>query len=128
MSLSNMDRNLRTDSGIGIPPSASGRTFAQQIASALETGFAGDPARIKRLARLTGSNERTVKNWFLALNGPNGESLVTLMRHSPDVLQVVLRLAGQEELLLAARVTAARTQLRQALSTLDELLGPGERP
>lgn len=127
MSPSKMDRTFRTDRGQDFPIQ-DGLTFAEHVANALEAGFGQDPSRIKRVSRLTDTNERTVKNWFLALNAPSGESLLALMRHSPEVLHLVLRLAGHEELVLAARVTAARSQLREALSTLDELLDPKAKP
>ena len=47
------------------------------------------------VVQLTGANDRTVRNWFEAKNGPSGELLVALCRHSDEVLDTVLRLAGR---------------------------------
>ena len=125
MSPPKMDRNLRSDTGKNLPAAAE-KSFAEQIADALDAGFGGAPSRVKRVARLTRTNERTVKNWFLGLNSPNGHSLVALMQHSPDVRHRVLRLAGREGLVMASNVSAARSQLRAALATLDDLLDPSK--
>lgn len=78
------------------------------------------------VARLTGSNEKTVKNWFCARNGPNGESLVELMRHSRTIHTLILSMAGHNDLLEAMQVAVVREQLRTVLSTLGELLGDGD--
>jgi hypothetical protein len=42
---------------------------------------------MKVVVNLTGANERAVRNWFDAKNGPNGEFLIALCSawHSPDV-------------------------------------------
>lgn len=97
-------------------------TFANEIAKALATEFDGVPHKMKEVARLTGCNERTVKNWFQARNGPNGECLVALIRHSDQVLRLVLRLAQRNDLLQAADVAEARERLKEAVSRIDGLL------
>ena len=56
----------------------------------------GCTAGLKIVVQLTGANERTVRNWFDAKNGPSGELLVALCRHSDEVLATVLTLAGRE--------------------------------
>ena len=57
--------------------------------------YDGMHAGIEVVVQLTGANERTVRNWFEAKNGPSGELLVALCRHSDEVLATVLRLAGR---------------------------------
>lgn len=127
MSFSKKDRNFRDRDGKAFP-TASGdigeaTTFIDLVAAALVADFGNSPAKVKRLARLTGANERTVRNWLYARNGPNGEALVTLMRYSDAVLRVVLLAAGRDDLARMSEVAATRIQLREAMARLDGLLG-----
>lgn len=98
-------------------------TFAVEIARALARDYGDAASKVKVVARLTRSNERTVKNWFGGRNGPSGASLVILMRHSDEVLRTTLRLAGREDLLVALEVARARSQLRETMSAIDRILG-----
>jgi hypothetical protein len=79
---------------------------------------------VKRVAKLVHANERAVRNWFEARNGPNGEHLVSLMHHSTAVLEMVLGLSGRTELLKVALVSTARNRVRQILAMLDNLDEP----
>lgn len=127
MSLTQMDRKLRSKSGRSFPaPAAEGdesARFAAAIAEALKRQFGGTPGAVKTVVRLTGVNERAVKNWFDAKNGPNGENLVVLMRHSEEVLETVLALAGRDELVIARKLSGAREKLREMLAMIDGLEG-----
>ena len=122
MSPTQKDRILQSDSGNSLPPPGSG-SFAEVIAEALRREFGGTPAAVKAVVRLTRANERAVKNWFHAKNGPSGENLVMLLRHSDDVLESVLHLAGRQDLIVARKLTGAREKLREMLALIDELEG-----
>lgn len=115
-------RNFRSGRSRQVSITLDAATFANEIAGALATEFDGIPHKVKEVARLTGCNERTVKNWFQARNGPNGECLVALIRHSDQVLRLVLRLAQRNDLLQAADVAEARARLKEAVSRIDGLL------
>ena len=52
---------------------------------------------MKTVVGLTSANERAVKNWFQAKNGPSGEFLIALCRHSDHALETVLLMSGREE-------------------------------
>ncbi|RHW18234.1 hypothetical protein D1610_07070 [Sphingomonas gilva] len=93
----------------------------EAIAEALRIEFGNTPSTIKTVARMTNTNERTVKNWFDAKNGPSGENLVILMHNSQEVLQAVLLLSGHHDLLVTMKVTATKNKLREMLEMLDEL-------
>ncbi|MES2449730.1 MAG: hypothetical protein V4610_04110 [Pseudomonadota bacterium] len=123
MSFSKKERKFRAKNGNLFPDSDQTVPFATAVAAALKAEFGDTPSKIKIVARLTGSNERTVKNWFNGRNGPNAECLVELMRHSTILLQLVLRRSGHEDLVKALQMTAAREQLRSAISTLNEIFG-----
>jgi hypothetical protein len=71
---------------------------------------------------------RAVKNWFEAKNGPSGEFLIVLCRHSDSVLETLLRMAGREEQLKSKKLIDAKTKLRQMLSLIDELQGRASVP
>ena len=77
------------------------------------------PSARKEVCRLTGANERAVRNWFEAKNGPSGENLVHLLRHSHAVLTTVLSLAGRQDLLVSANVMGLRQHLSQLIETID---------
>jgi hypothetical protein len=61
--------------------------FAAAIADALHREFDGNGSAIKTIVGLTAANERAVKNWYQGRNGPSGEFLILLCRHSDHVLE-----------------------------------------
>jgi len=69
----------------------------------------------------TGAGERAVKNWFEGKNGPNGENLVMLVRHSDEVLEALLSMAGREDILAGKLLVDARDKLVEMLEIIDEL-------
>jgi len=83
----------------------------------------GTHAAIKTVVALTGANERSVKNWFDAKNGPSGESLIALCSHSDEVLETFLLMAGRTEQLKAKRIADATNKLREILMLLDQIQG-----
>jgi hypothetical protein len=70
---------------------------------------------------LTGANERAVRNWFDAKNGPNGEFLIALCRHSDQVLETFLLLAGRTAHVKAKKIVEAKQKLREILTLVSEL-------
>lgn len=79
---------------------------------------------MKTVAQLTRSNERAVRNWFDGKNGPSGENLVILMRHSDLVLKAILSLAERQDLVVAIGLASLRRQLVDAVATIDGLPSP----
>ena len=127
MSFSTDDRKLRVGTGNRFPidPAAeTGALLAEVVAEALKEDFGAIPSHVKHLARLTGTNERTVHNWLLARNGPSGTALVMLMRHSDAVTEAVLALAGRDEHSAAVRLVKVKNILRARALELVECLGP----
>lgn len=124
MSSTQNDRKLRSESGRSfLQPDRSGGVdrFAEAIAGALRREFGAVPGAVKQVVRITGANERAVRNWFEARNAPNGENLVILMGRSDEVLEIVLQLAGRQELVTARRLSGARDKLREMLALMDDL-------
>jgi hypothetical protein len=98
-------------------------SFAAAVAAALKRQYGGRGG-IKTVVGLTTANERAVRNWFDGRNGPSGEFLVALCRHSDEVLETVLMLAGRSELVAAKKLADAKDKLRQMLALIDELQDP----
>jgi hypothetical protein len=93
--------------------------FAAAIAAALKREY-GERGGIKIVVGQTRANERAVRNWFDGRNGPSGEFLVALCRHSDEVLETVLLLAGRQELVATKKLTDAKDKLRQMLALIDD--------
>jgi hypothetical protein len=68
--------------------------FASALSQALRTELRQHRSWAKVVARWTGANERTAKNWLAGRMVPNGYHLMLLMRHSEVVTKVVLAAAG----------------------------------
>ncbi|AQS85690.1 MAG: hypothetical protein ABF876_12165 [Acetobacter aceti] len=127
MSFSNKDRKIHAKDGNKFPvdPSADTEaTFATVIADALRRDFGSTPAHVKHIARLTGANMRTVGNWLSAKNGPNGSSLVVLMRHSDEITMAVLKLSEREDLQCAVSEKKSLKELRSAITAALKHLPP----
>jgi hypothetical protein len=95
--------------------------FSDAIARALHREFDHTHSAIKTVVALTGANERAVRNWFEAKNGPNGEFLIALCRHSDQVLETFLLLAGRRDHLRARKIVRAKDALQEILVLLSEL-------
>lgn len=127
MSLTKKDRKIRSFSGKtiqltgGIPPRGSSEPFAASIAAALHREYGDTHAAVKIVVGLTGANERAVKNWFGAKNGPSGEFLISLCRHSDEVLECFLLMASRVELVKSKKLFDAKAKLGEMLKYLDEL-------
>lgn len=124
MSSTQNDRKLRSNNGRSfLPTPASGHVdrFAEAVAGALRREYGAVPGAVKQVVRITGANERAVRNWFEARNAPSGENLVILMGRSDEVLETLLQLAGRQELVTARRLSGARDKLREMLELMDDL-------
>jgi hypothetical protein len=117
MSLTKNDRKIQSHFGKMFPS----ESFAEAIAAALHREYDQRHAGVKTVVTLTGANERAVRNWFDAKNGPNGEFLIALCRHSDQVLDTVLVLAGRTEHVRARNLVGLTDKLREMLRLLDEL-------
>lgn len=121
MSFSEKDRKLQSEFGKAFPIDGAAQPLARAIAFALKAEFGSTPSALKTVAQLTSSNERAVRNWFEAKNGPSAENLVILMRHSDLVLRTVLGLAERQDLVVAVGLAGLRRQLIDAVAAIDGL-------
>ena len=117
MSLTKNDRKIQSHFGNTFPSGS----FAEAIAGALHREYDQGQGGVKTVVTLTGANERAVRNWFEAKNGPNGEFLIAVCRHSDQVLDTVLVLAGRTEHVRARKLVEAKDKLREMLQVIDDL-------
>ena len=100
MSFRKKGRKVRPVSGKTFPRSSGtveksdGNDFTAVIAETLRETYGRSGRSIKTVMAYTGAGERAVKNWFGGKNGPNGENLVELVRHSDEVLEALLLMAA----------------------------------
>ena len=66
-----------------------------------------------------------VKNWLAGVSGPNGQHLVELIRNSDEVLDVLLLLAGRQQVAAAKKLVDVRNKLAETIQQVDELMGEG---
>jgi hypothetical protein len=124
MSFTKEDRNFRSGNGKTFPGGERYNGFADAVALAIKAEFGATPSTAKRVARLVSANERCVRNWLDAKNGPNGEHLIRLMRHSEIVTHSVLSLAGRATLYGGTDLVAIRGCLVELIAKIDELRAP----
>ena len=128
MSFHKNGRKFRPVSGKTFPISSGrvttsdGYQFAAVIAETLRGTFGGTRVSVKTVMAYTGAGERTVKNWFAGKNAPNGDNLVELVRHSDEVLEALLLMAGREDILAGKLLVDARDKLVEMLEIIDQLL------
>jgi hypothetical protein len=95
--------------------------FADAIAAALHQQYGDSHAAIKSVMHIANVTERTAKNWFQAKNGPNGESLMVLCRHSDQVFETVLRLAGRSRYLKLKTFSDMKGTVRKMAALLADM-------
>lgn len=95
--------------------------FVEEIASALKRSLGDSRAGVKTVARWTGANEKTVKNWFSGTYGPSGVHLIALARHSDEVLCTFLAIAGREDLMVAIKLATAEEAIADLLDAVRQL-------
>jgi hypothetical protein len=105
--------------------------YRQTIAAALHRELDGTHRAVKTTMRWTGASERTAKNWIAGSHGPSGEHLISLMRHSDEVLIGLLTVAGRGEAIVALRLAEMRDGLDEIRQLIDVVLdreGDGDKP
>lgn len=93
--------------------------FSKLIADALHYEWGSSLSSRKIVSRITSANERAVKNWFEARNGPSGENLVELMRHSDAVFEAILAASGRHGRLQTIKLDAMEKPLRELLDIIE---------
>jgi hypothetical protein len=100
----------------------------KELCAAYGFEVGGSHQAVKTVMRWTGANERTVKNWLAGRRGPRGEHLLALIRHSNAALEIVLQLAGREQIIAAKVLLDARNALAEMLAGIDSWMNGEGRP
>ena len=96
--------------------------YAAQIAEILQHELGKSHQAHKTLMKWTGANERTAKNWLSGTNGPSGEHLLQLMRHSDFVFECVLKLADRKAVISDRHLGKMRNALQATAELLSEVI------
>ena len=123
MSSTGNDRKDRSKIGKAFPDDSplDERSFRAVVAAALRAEFGETTSAVKTIARLARTNERAARNWLDGKNGPSGENLVRLMRHSNVVLGPVLMAAERRDLAVTVQLGELRGHLLATLAAIDAL-------
>lgn len=111
--------------GIVFPNGKNFGPYSTTVAYALKSQLGTSHRAVKIIMRWTGAGERTVKNWLAGVSGPNGQHLVELIRHSDEVLDVFLLMAGRQQIAAAKKLIDVRNKLAETIQQVDELMGEG---
>ena len=111
--------------GIVFPNGKNLGPYAMAVAYALKGQLGTTHRAVKTIMRWTGAGERTVKNWLAGVSGPNGQHLVELIRNSDEVLDVLLLMAGRQQVAAAKKLVDVRNKLAETIQQVDELMGEG---
>ena len=93
--------------------------FAKLVATALRASLRGQASAVKTVARWTGANERTVKNWLSGERGPSGDHFLGLAANCPGVLAAFLAAIHRNDCLVMADIDEARAKVAAALMALE---------
>ena len=108
--------------GIVFPSPEDLGSFSLAIAYALKCELGSTHQAVKIIMRWTGAGERTVKNWMAGISGPSGQHLVDLIRHSDNVLEVLLVMAGRQQIIAAHNLIEVRDKLAETVAQIDVLM------
>jgi hypothetical protein len=111
--------------GIVLPNGENLGPYPAAIAYALRNQLGTTHQATKIVMGWTGAGERTVKNWLAGVSGPSGQHLVDLIRHSDDVLEVLLILAGRRQIAAVQKLADLRNKLADTVEQFDQLMGDG---
>ena len=113
--------------GIVFPNGENLEPYCRAIAYALKCELGSTHQAVKIIRRWTGAGERTVKNWLAGISGPSGQHLVKLIRHSDDVLEVLLIMAGRQPIMAAQKLVNVRNKLAETVDQIDTLMEEASR-
>ena|SRR5665213_2424479 len=112
--------------GIVLPNGENIGPYALAVAYALKSQLGNTHRAVKIVMRWTSAGERTVKNWLAGVSGPDGQHLVELIRNSDEVLDVILLMAGRQQIVVAKKLIDVRNKLAETIQQVDELMGDGK--
>lgn len=95
--------------------------LVDEISNTLKRSLGNSRAGIKTVATWTGANEKTIKNWFGGKYAPSGSHLISLVRHSDEILSMFLTMTGREELLISKKLVAAEKAIEELLMAVKAI-------
>ena len=111
--------------GKEFPPEMKGITaheLATEIGKTLRKELGSKHMAAIIVARWTGTNEKTAKNWLAGTHCPSGPHLISLARESEAVMATLLVLAKRELIVSALSLISLRVGLMYAVNAIDEAI------
>ena len=96
--------------------------YSEAISAALVRELGNSHRAIKTLMKWTGANERTAKNWLSGANGPSGQHLVEMLKHSDQLVFTIAELTGRQELGIVVYLCTLKLVLGRLTTSLDGVL------
>jgi DNA-binding transcriptional regulator YiaG len=97
-------------------------TYTSAISGALRAELGDTHQAVKKLARWTGANERTVKNWLSGRCGPSGKHLVLIIQNSDTAANALFRLTRREPIVASLKISQAHQFLANAVKELELIM------
>lgn len=95
--------------------------FAGLIAAALQQDLGGSRRASKTVMTWTGVSDHTARAWLNGRTAPSSVHLLQLAANSSSVMDLVLRLTGQDQIGLGSDLEALELGLEHALATVRAL-------
>ena len=96
--------------------------YSEAVSAALVRELGKSHRAIKTLMKWTGANERTAKNWLSGANGPSGQHLVDILKHSDQLVFALAELTGRQELGVVVDIKTLKLVLNRLTASLDRVL------
>ncbi len=96
--------------------------YSEAVSAALVRELGSSHQAIKTLMKWTGANERTAKNWLSGANGPSGQHLVEMLKHSDRLVFTIAELTGRQELGIVVDLRTLKLVLGRLTASLDGVL------
>jgi hypothetical protein len=100
----------------------SSRELATVIGNTLRDELGSKHMAAIIVARWTGANEKTAKNWLAGTRCPSGPHLISLARESEAVMATLLVLAKRELNVSALSLISLKAGLMYAVNAIDEAI------
>lgn len=100
--------------------------FSTAIAVALQAEFGMSRHAEKTIAKWTGANNRSARNWMAGINGPTGAHLMALARQSDLVFKAIVLMSGRPASTLNVNLQALHDILSDTIDVVNSIIGDGQ--
>ena len=91
------------------------KQLAAAVSQVLRQHFTEISSAIKVFGRMTGAHPRAIRNWYEGRNVPSSSHLILLAHHIPAIAEVLLTLAGRQNIWIAYQMVVEHSSVLGAL-------------